>query len=197
MYMNHKRLFYSAEISLLRELAEIRKLPVRTNEERKKARRAETEAYLYHALTCSMFFWINIIIICILIWIFQRYRVTIATLIFILIMIWDWLVPRLKPSDETLWAERNTILNFVILPCCENFYGEKLTPEIFTYTGQQTFKETGYYFALPKTVTNRTQALSLQRKIERRYADLKGINEADIIRSGCVYTDGSVVFIRR
>ena len=55
MYMNHKRLFYSAEISLLRELAEIRKLPVRTNEERKKARRAETEAYLYHALTCSMF----------------------------------------------------------------------------------------------------------------------------------------------
>ncbi len=37
MYMNHKRLFYSAEISLLRELAEIRKLPVRTNEERKKS----------------------------------------------------------------------------------------------------------------------------------------------------------------
>lgn len=195
-YKLRKIMDYSA-VSLQRALKEIQKMPVTTKEERRKVRTETLLAYTSNAITCFMFFWIAIASICILLVIFQRTKVVLSTVVVICIIVAESFDFRSKPDAGKLWAEKSELLNFVVLPASEKVFEMKLDPEVFTYTGQAWFKEDGFYFSLPKTIRDHTQALRLQRVIERRLADQTGVDEVDIIRSGRVFVNGSIIFIRR
>lgn len=195
-YKLRKIMDYSA-VSLQRALKEIQKMPVTTKEERRKVRTETFLAYVSNTITCFMFFWIAIASICILLAIFQRTKVVLSTVVVICIIVAESFDFRSKPDAGKLWAEKSELLNFVVLPASEKVFEMKLDPEVFTYTGQAWFKEDGFYFSLPKTIRDYTQALRLQRVIERRLADQTGVDEADIIRSGRVFVNGSIIFIRR
>ena len=192
-----RRIMDYSEISLQRELSEIRKKPIRTKEERRKVHFEMLGVCVMNAIVCFSFFWMAIAEICVLLWIFNKTWVVISSLIVIGVIISESFDFRSKQDAGKMWAERNRVLDFIVLPICERFFEEKLEPEVFLYTGQEIFKENGYYFSLPRTIRDSTQAFRLKRMLERRLADQNGMDINKVVKANRVYVDGSVIFIRR
>ena len=109
-----RRIMDYSEVALQRELAEIRKMPVRTREERRRVHLETLSVCVLNAIICFSFFWVAIAGICILIWFFQKTRVIWSTLVLLGVIIGESIDLRSKPDAGKVWAERNWFLDFVV-----------------------------------------------------------------------------------
>lgn len=196
LFINTKRLFLCAEKQFWIDMKGIEAMPKSTPEERRKVHWAIMEAHFVRFFSCNSFLWINLVLIAIFVKIASRNLAFISSVLLGGWMIFDWLLPIIKPVREVTELEKNQILHYVIQPCCEAFFNCKLTPEAFDYTGQP-FCGRGYYYELPTPVMDQKRAIALTKKIQRKYAEIFNVSLNRVIHEKRIAFDGQHIFVRK
>lgn len=196
-FLNDKRFMFSSEEVMQEELKEIYNRPIKTQADLNKRRRDVASVYFRFSFVRLMPVWISIALVCFATCMVGGHIVLFGAVVVEGMRIADWTSKKVQLDPKVNQIERNDLLSFVILPSCQTFFQQNLNLEVFEYVGEAYFNVPGYYFSLPKPLMDPTQALVLKRKIEREYADFKRIKVERVIKSGLIYINGNVIFIRK
>ena len=142
--------------------------------------------------------WITVILLSVLCWLVGTYASAIGTLGVGVCLIADSFLDRRrekKVKDAGVSVEAwYALANYLVCPTIESLTKGSVEPEILLYSGQPTFG-TGFYFQLPFQIRNKNSELTLLRRLERKYAELKGCDLRQVILEKKIRVTSRAVFI--
>lgn len=93
------------------------------------------------------------------------------------------------------WADYEEIASFVVRPVVNQEFNTDVNAEAFLYTGSFNWGN-GFYYQLPRICDSHDKKFNLQRKTERKLADVLKVSFADVAKKKMVSIYGDVMVIR-
>lgn len=142
--------------------------------------------------------WITVVLLSVLCWLVGTYASAIGTLGVGVCLIADNLFERRrekKVKDAGVSVEAwYALANYLVCPTIESLTKGSVEPEILLYSGQPTFGD-GFYFQLPFQIRNKNSEITLLRRLERKYAELKGCDLRQVILEKKIRVTSRTVFV--
>lgn len=142
--------------------------------------------------------WITAILLSVLCWIVGAYASAIGTLGVGIGLIVDSFLERRrekKAKNAGISVEKwYSLATYLVCPTIESLTKGSVEPELLLYSGQLTFGD-GFYFQLPFRIQNKNSEITLQRRLERKFAELKGCDLRQVILEKKIRVTSRTVYI--
>lgn len=177
--------------------AELAKMPKNTLKEKRAV--FIQSAVNFCSLQCAFMFplWSTALILSAGVYFFGKYASVIGTVGVLVWMVCDWFLTKIKPQPEQTAAQQavcwDMLASYVVCPVLTTLTKRETEPEALYYSGQLVFGN-GYYFRLPIRIKDKNSEVTLLRKLERRYAEVNGIDWKVVAQAKKIRVSAEFVF---